>query len=578
MLHTLRIRNLVIIEDLSVEFGPGLNLLTGETGAGKSILVEALGLATGARADRAAIRAGETKATVEALFVLPPRSTLHELARERGIDGLEEGQLVVRREVSAAGSGRILVNGSPCTLALLRELGDELLELHGQHEHHGLRVPERHLELLDAFGAHADAVARVQWAHDAVQAARRRLEWLRENAAEREARIERAERAVRQIDALQPRPGELEALERERRLLQNAGHIVRLLDEVVGLSYEGEPAAAALAAAAGKRAEELARLDPALAELAERCRSAAVELQDIGTGFRDYRDRSNFDPSRLEELEARGVALERLCLAHGVDESGLLQLREEEAAELLRLRGLDDELDAAASGADGAEAAYVVAAQALGRSRKAAARRLASAVEAELESLALGKARFRVALAAARGSLIERGEGQALPLGPRGAERVEFQLAANPGEPLRPLNQVASGGELSRLMLALHVVADNPAGGHVLVFDEVDAGIGGAVADAVGARLARLARRHQVLCVTHLPQIAAYADTHYRVEKSVSQGRTAAAIASLSARARVDELARMLGGKRATQASRKHASELLAAAGRNNRTPSRRQA
>jgi DNA repair protein RecN (Recombination protein N) len=568
LIQTLRIRNLVIIDDLTVEFGPGLNLLTGETGAGKSILVDALGLVCGRRADRALVRSGEAKATVEALFEVRTDSATARWLREAGVAELDDSQLVIRREVAAEGAGRVLLNGSPCTLGTLRELAARLLELHGQHDPKSLLEADRHLELLDAFGMHNAERERVRLTHAALREAAGRLDDLREKAADRAERISSLKETIREIDALAPRAGELETLEREKRLLQNSGRTAELLDQVVGMSYEGEPAAAALAAGAAGRAEELGDLDPTLAEPARRLRAAAIELEDAGCVFRDYRDRADFDPARLEEVEARKAALERACLRFATDEAGLVARRDAAETERRTLQSLEQEIVAAEAGAAAAACEYLDAASELTRERRAASRKLETAVERQFQALALAKARFRVELPAARGETIEQD----------GAERAEFELAANPGEPLRALREVASGGELSRVMLALHVVAENEQGSRVLVFDEIDTGVSGAVADAVGARLKRLARGHQLLCVTHLPQVAAYADRHFRVSKRVAAGRTHAGIVDLSANQRVEELARMLAGKQATPASRRHASEMLQAAGRVSGRVSRSEA
>jgi len=538
LLRTLRIRNLVIIEDLTVEFGPGLNLLTGETGAGKSILVDALGLVAGARADRSLVRTGQSHAVVEALFEIDEDSVAAQRLRDTGAGELEEGQLVVRREVAVQGSGRIQLNGSPCTLGMLRDLSEHLLELHGQHDPRSLLDAERHLELLDDFGGHRAEMLGVAESYRAVQQARSRLAALKEQVSDR----------------------------------------ARRLRQVVGMAYENEPSASELGAKAVAGAEELAQLDPSLAEPAGRMRAAIVELEDAAGSFRAYRDGAVFDPARQEAVESRRVELQRAALRHGADESGLLERLDEARGEMGTLESISEELAQAGESVALAERGYVDAALQLGGKRRSAARKLEGAVEQQFGALSLGKSRFRVELPAARGEPIEREGHEALPLGARGAERAEFLLAANPGEPLRALRQVASGGELSRVMLALHVVAEGPEGRRALVFDEIDSGVGGAVADAVGARLQRLARSRQLLCVTHLPQVAAYADNHFRVRKRVASGRTHAGIVSLSGSERVEELARMLGGKSTTSTSRRHASELLNAAGRRAAPPPGREA
>lgn len=573
MLRTLRIRDFVIFEDATVEFGEGLNLFTGETGAGKSILVDALGLVSGARADRSQVRSGAAKTIVEALYEIEERSSAFEWARTEGFsDLIDEGQLIVRREVPAEGGGRILINGSPCTLGQLRRWGERILELHGQHEHQSLLSPERHLALLDAAGGNGNLLERVREAFERVTQSRSRRDRLRAAAEQREERRAELETILRDIDAVDPRPGERDELDREKKILRNASEVAQTLEELVGLCYEGDPAAAALASSASRLASRLAELDPSLQSEADRLHGAAVEIQEAGAAFRDYRENIDFNPSRLDAVEERSVALERLCLRFGENEEAVIEYRGALSRELDSLRDIDSELEAVEEDVKEAERAYADAAARLGKARRGASGKMVPAVEKQFLELALKKARFEIEFSKARGEEIQLPGNGGLPLGARGAETAEFLLAANPGEPSRPLAKTASGGELSRVMLALHGVVDGAADGRVLVFDEVDAGIGGAVADAVGRRLARLARRHQVLCVTHLPQVAAYADRHFAVSKGVAGGRTEARVGALAGEERVTELARMLGGRATTAASKRHASELLEAAERTPRT------
>lgn len=565
MLKTLRIRNLVTIEDLRVELGEGLNVLTGETGAGKSIVVDALGLACGERGDSALVRSGAERAVVEACFAPPAGGDLASLLEARGLDAAD-GDLIVRREVGAAGTGRVLVNGSPTTVAVLREIGEALVDLHGQHEQRGLLAPERHLALLDAFGGHADAVAAVAAAHREAVAAEERLAQRTRLAREGRARADALRETVREIRAVAPKPGEVEALRRERAVLQNGARVAQLLDEAIGRLDEGGDPAIAAVHAAERRVAELARIDASFEDLASRLGSARLELQDARDTLAAYRDGTDFDPARLESIESRRATIERLLLKWGPSEEDAARAADEAEALLATIETIDGEIAAAEADTKRVRDAYVAAARALTDKRTKAARRLAPAVEAELKPLALPKARFEIALSPARAPALEGGR-EAVPFHAKGAERAEFLLAPNPGEPARPLARAASGGELSRVMLALHVVLDAAGDRRALVFDEVDAGVSGAVALAVGARLSKLSARHQVLCVTHLPQVAAHADGHYHVSKRVVAGRTHTEIAALDGEARVDELARMLGGRQATSASRENAAELLAEAG-----------
>jgi DNA repair protein RecN (Recombination protein N) len=565
MLKTLRIRSFAIIEDLTVDFGAGLNVMTGETGAGKSIVVDALGLAAGDRADTSMIRSGEDRAVVEAVFVAAADSEARVVLGARGID-LDGDEVVVRREIAASGGGRVFINGSPSTVTVLREFGDLIVELHGQHEHQSLLSAERHRDALDLFGAHEKRSEATARAHAEVLEARKRLQDLRDRSRERESLAESLRLTVTEIDAVAPRPGELDELDRERSRLQNAEQIATALGESVRLLYEGDPTAGSMAAGAARHADTLAGLDPDLAEVAARIRAAGLELEDAGSELRDYRDGNSFDPARLEEVETRRAVISNLLLRYGPDERAAIARRDEAATELDELGDLETEETRATEAVAGAERQYVRAAAALSKARVAAAKGLAPRVEKQLGALALGKARFRVETTSVRGAETIEDRSRAVALHPRGAERVEFLLAANPGEEPRPLARVASGGELSRVMLALHVVLEQAGGERVLVFDEVDAGVGGATADAVGARLAGLGALQQVLCVTHLPQVAAHAEHHYHVRKRVVAGRTRAELATLDGDERVDELARMLGGKEITAASRRNAAELLSAA------------
>ncbi len=574
MLQTLRIRQLVLVEDWKLDFEPGLTLLTGETGAGKSILVNALGLIAGDRADRGLVRKGADCAVVEAAFELAAGSPALEWAEEQGLDEIvDERQLVIRREVRREGSGKIRLNGSPCTLGMLRALGGRLLELHGQHEQQSLLAPERHLALVDRFGAHPERLAAVAVAFGNLENAGKRHRELLERSADRMKRAAELRADLAAIESVAPEPGEAERLAADRRVQANAVKLGELLDAVLRTVREGEPSAASLAAQAARCARDAADVDPALQDAAEQLSGAVVELEDAASVFRDYRARTTFEPRRLDEIEARRSQLRDLLLRFGETEQAVLDhagaLREELAA----LDGIDDALDAADEECGRAEAAYVSAAAKLTRARKDAAKRLAPRIEAELAQLALEKARFDIVFEPANAATVRAGRRE-VPVTPLGAEGAAFQLEANPGEGLRPLHKVASGGELSRVMLALHAVLEDAAGGRVLVFDEVDTGVGGAVADAIGSRLAALAGRNQLLCVTHLPQVAAYADGHLRISKSDRGGRTCASIESLDRDTRVEELARMMGGRAPTKVSRRHASELLVAA---NARPRRRR-
>ncbi len=564
MLLTLRIRHLVLVEDWTIEFECGLTLLTGETGAGKSILVNALGLIAGARADRGLVRKGADCAVVEAAFELKPGTPALEWAADHGFDDIvDERHVVIRREVRAEGSGRIRLNGSPCTLAMLRELGGRLLELHGQHEQQSLLSPDRHLDLIDRFGAHSKALAAVAAAFGNLEQAQKAQKDLINRSADRLRRAAELRADVAAIETVSPRPGEADRLDAERRVQANAVKMGEWLNAALDAARDSEPSAASLAALAARATRDAAEVDPGLAAAAEQFASAGLELEDAASVLRDYRAQTRFEPGRLDEIEARRAQLRDLMLRFGDTEQAVLDHEQALREELATLDGIDAALESAAETCTQAEVVYATAASKLTRARKGAARGLAPRVEAELAELSLEKARFGIAWTPVTGAAL------------LGAEGATFLLEANPGEGLRPLHKVASGGELSRVMLALHAVLEDAGGGRTLVFDEVDSGVGGAVADAIGSRLATLAGRHQVLCVTHLPQVAAHADGHLRISKADRAGRTYASIESLDRDTRVEELARMLGGREPTAVSRRHANELLVAA---NARPRRRQA
>jgi DNA repair protein RecN (Recombination protein N) len=563
MMLTLRIRQLVIVEDWTLEFEPGLTLLTGETGAGKSILVNALGLIAGERADRGLVRKGADCAVVEAAFELSPGTPALEWAADHGFEDIvADRHVVIRREVRAEGAGRIRLNGSPCTLAMLRELGGRLLELHGQHEQQSLLSADRHLDLIDRFGAHAEALAAVAAAFGNLEQARKAQKSLLERSADRLKRAAELRADVTAIETVAPQAGEADRLDAERRVQANAVKMGEWLDAALAAARDSEPSAASLAALAARATRDAAEVDPALAAAAEQFASAGVELDDAASVLRDYRAQTRFDPGRLDDIEIRRAQLRDLMLRFGDTEQAVLEHAQALREELETLDGLDAASEAAAERCAQAAVAYASAASKLTRARKKAAKRLAPRVETELAELALEKARFGIAWNETAATL-------------RGAEGATFQLEANPGEGLRPLHKVASGGELSRVMLALHAILEDAGGGRVLVFDEIDSGVRGAVADAIGSRLALLAGRHQLLCVTHLPQVAAYADGHLRIAKNDRAGRTYASIESLDRNTRVEELARMLGGREPTTVSRRHANELLLAA---TARPRRRQA
>jgi DNA repair protein RecN (Recombination protein N) len=550
MLRELRIRNFAVIESATVEFASGLNVLSGETGAGKSMLIDAILLVRGARAQTDVIRSDADAATVEARFEVAPRSSALAVLDEAGIPP-GEGEILVRRELARSGRHRAFVNDSPVTVALLERLGDHLVEVHGQHEHHRLLEPARQLDLLDRYAETEemrDVVAALFAKHRAA------LDDVARTRATERDRVQREDLLrfqVSELDAARLRPGEEAELRTERQRVQHAERFATGLSEVAGLLAEEEPSAMGRLGRARRVLSDLARLDPAFGPAADALQAAEAQVEDAILMLRALRDRAAVDPGRLEAIEERLDALMRLERKYGDTEEAMVRFRDEAAAELDRLQRHEELLAGQERVLAEVWGELTTAAAWLSERRTLAARKLGSEAQRELRTLGMERATFEVA--------VERSAPEAVSA--RGLDRVELRLAANPGNEARPLARVASGGELSRTMLALHAVlaADGVA---TMVFDEVDAGVGGRAAAVVADRLAAVARGRQVLCVTHLAPIAARADHHLRVAKTVRAGRTRVTAIALHGDERAAEVARMLGGDVTSEAVR-HARELL---------------
>ena len=552
MLRELRIRNFAVVENLTVPFAPGFNVLTGETGAGKSILVDAILLLRGARAQTDVIRADAETATVEAVFEVSDGAVA--TLDEAGLP-LEDGEVVIRRELSRSGRHRAFVNDAAVTVGLLERLGDALVQVHGQHEHQRLLEPTRQLDVLDRF-ADAEPLRERFAALFAKHAeARAELERRRGAARDRAQRQDLLRFQVSELDAARVRVGEDDELRTERRRLQHAERFAAGLQEVGSLLHDDAASATARLARAGRVLSDLGRLDPAFAAPAETLDAARAHVEDTLAAVRGLRDTIVFEPGRLEGIDERLDALTRLKRKYGDGEEALLRFRADAAAELDRLERHEELLAEDERRLAELEAEMVSAARALGAARREAAAKLGPRVQRELRQLGMDRAAFEVAT-------IDVAAGD---WGLRGAERVEFRFTANPDEPNRPLARIASGGELARTMLALQVVLSGDDDAPTMVFDEVDAGIGGRAASVVGDKLAALGGSRQVLCVTHLAPIAALADQHVRVAKSVRGGRTRATTAVIAGDERAAEIARMLGGDASGAAALDHARALLRA-------------
>ncbi len=552
MLRELRVKNFAVIETVTVPFAAGLNVLTGETGAGKSLLVDAILLVRGARAQAETIRGDADSAMVEAVFdVAGVRGVAAALA-DAGLSP-ENGEVVIRRELSRSGRHRAFVNDSPVTVGLLELLGDQLVEVHGQHEHQRLLEPARQLELLDDFAAADKLLSDVAERYVAYRTGREAVERLR--AAERD-RAQREDLLRFQLSELRTagiRPGEEAELRAERGRLQHAERLARGLEEVAALLVDDEHAAASRIARAARLFRDLGRIDPDFAAPADPLEAAAAQVEEALLGVRALRRTIDGEPGRLEAIDDRLEALTRLKRKYGDTEEAMLAFQEAAAQELEQLERYEQTLGAEEGRLGGLRAELEVAATELGQIRRQAAARLGPFVQRELRALGMERARFEVA--------VESRPDEDVTV--RGRERVELRFSANPGEELRPLARIASGGELSRTMLAVQVVLAARGRIPTMVFDEVDAGIGGRTAGVVADKLALVGAGRQVLCVTHLPQIAARARQHLSVAKTVRGGRARATVSVLAGADRVEEIARMLGGETPTDTARRHARELL---------------
>ena len=550
MLRFLRIRNLAVIESVDVEFEQGFNVLTGETGAGKSIVVEAVGLLLGARASSDLVRTGESQATIEAIF-------------EHINTDAQVTDLVVRREITSQGRSRSFINGALATAAALRDLSQRLVELHGQHEHQALLDPATHLPLLDAHANLEADAALVARAWGQVQALREQLDRSRMDSRERTARLDLIEFQLGEIEKAAPRAGEDDELAASKQVLASADRILRLCEESYAALYESDAAVLSGLGGVWKRVGELAAIEPQFASYVDARDGIKGQLEDLAFFLRSYADGVDASPERLQQVEDRLALLERLKRKHGPSLQEVIDKGDSLRREKQLLTGGTEEAEELQRRLDVAAAAFLASARKLSSARRRAAAPFAREIEALLADLAMAQTRFEV-----RFNATEPGpEGW----NERGIDQAEFFLSPNVGEDLRSLARIVSGGELSRVMLALKTMGARSRGSSgrsnvskTLIFDEVDAGIGGRVANVVGARLRDLGQEFQVLCITHLPQIAARASTHFHIDKRVRGTRTITSVARITPDARVDEIARMIGGAQVTESARTTARDMLA--------------
>jgi DNA repair protein RecN (Recombination protein N) len=551
MLKFLKIENFALMDRVEIEFRPGLTLITGETGSGKSILVDAVGLLAGERASQDMVRQGSEKARIEGIFELSSSHPARLRLREAGIEP-EEGELIIRREISLSGANKIFINGSLSTLGLLAEVGVLLADIHGQHEQQLLLQARTHLAYLDAFGGNRLPAAEVAALFSRLREAGRKLERVRAGEQERLRRLETLRYQIDEIESLRLKPGLDTELEREKDMLASAEKRCRLSRQVHQLLYEQEDSVLGLLSKASRDLQSLAGIDTGCLEQAERVRELLFHLEELAFQVRDYASAVVFDPARLEAVQQRLAEIQKARGKYGSNLEAVLEYHlriRREAAILSEAEQVEESLLAEE---EALREAYLEKARALSAKRAQDALRLQAEMERELSRLAMENTLFRVALQSGEENPSEQG-----------IDTAEFLISPNPGESPRPLSRIVSGGELSRVILALKSIITVEEYSKTLVFDEVDSGIGGRVASAIGEKLARLAKGHQVFCVTHLPQIACHATDHFLVDKQVEEGRTLVRASLLGPAGRVGELARMMAGESVTPATLRHAEELI---------------
>jgi DNA repair protein RecN (Recombination protein N) len=572
MLRLLNIVNFAVIDRLQVEFKQGLNVLSGETGSGKSILIDALGLLLGDRSSADFIRTGENRAFIEGVFEIDGNTPLEELLADAGVD-TSEGEALIRRELVAQGRGRIFINNQVANVGLLKAIQPHLIDIHGQGEQQSLLLPEAHLNLFDSFAGASKNRARVSQAYDNLQRLARELEQIRQSESERLRTLDMINFQISEIEQARLTPNEDVELEAERNLLVNAERLAELSGDAYRRMYDDEDSILSSLSVTQKRLNDLAAVDSRFAPYIEQLSTVKHILNDVAFFLGEYYGGIQASPDRLSAVDDRLMELNRLKRKYGDSVAAALETLTELVERREQLMNSDEHCQLLESRVRQALDDYGKESSVLGDLRRRATAKFEHDVNNELKDVSLGAARFSVRLSASQKgqlaqklqSLLGEGIGEVDNGGGRrsGNEDVEFLFSANPGEEMRHMSGVASGGELSRLMLALKTITAPSLFPKTLIFDEIDVGIGGKVADAVGMRLRRLAKTNQVLCVTHQLQIARYADAHFLVNKDIVNGRTLTNVVELDEQGRIEELARMIGGSEITASARKHAKELI---------------
>lgn len=559
MLRVLYIKNFSIIDDANIEFAEGFNVLTGETGAGKSIIIDALCLALGERATAEAIRSGEKEAVVAAFFDISPRllnPATHQFLTDYGIN-IDEG-LILKRIVSAQGKSRAFVNGSMVNVQTLSDISKSIIDVHGQYEHQSLLSSDNQLDLLDAFGGLLYERQEVKNVYESVSALRRQIEELIQQEKERAQRLDLLKYQINEIETAQLNPGEEEELSGEVKFLGSAGRLAGLANEAYDSLYSSDSACIAELSRILNSLRDIAAIDPRADDAVKSVKDALPLLEEAGYFLRDYKEKLDNDPQRLEQIQERLELIKGLKRKYGGSIQEILDYKDKAVIELEALQHSEERLETLKKELEELKKSLTEKAGTLSKKRKTSAKKIEAEVVSHLSELSMPDTRFSIHITQEKGDDTTDG----LKATQKGIDGIEFLISPNVGEDLKPLAKIASGGELSRIMLALKSIMAKGDNIPVLIFDEIDAGVGGKTAENVGRKLKNLSASHQVICITHLPQIASYADRHLKIEKKVKKDRTVVEIAAVEKDERTAEVARMLGGE-ISEVSLKHAKEML---------------
>lgn len=553
MLTDLHIRDFAVIDELELHFDAGMTVLTGETGAGKSIIVDALGLILGDRADSTMLRSGAERCEITATFRIADNEPLKTLLDEQDI-ACDGDEILIRRVMNADGRSRAFINGSQAALQILKPIGELLVDIHGQHAHQSLLKRDAQRQLLDEYGAYQDELDEVATLYRQWREVQKQLENINGLGEDREARLELLRYQVAELENLNPQADEFEALDNEYTRLANASHLIEATQTVYSQLADDDQAIGVQSRRLESELRELGRYDNRLFAIVELLETASIQLDEAGNELRHYLDKLELDPERLQQVEQRLSAMHDLARKHHIQPEALAAHLQNLTEQLQTLEASEETHTRLQAEQTRLLAAYQAAAARLHEERQKAAGLFGQAVSEQIRELGMPGGEFCIEVTP---------DSDARPA-PHGHDRIEYLVTANPGQPLRPLGKVASGGELSRISLALEVIASSDSGAATMIFDEVDAGIGGGVAEIVGQLLRQIGEQHQVFCVTHLPQVASLGRQHLRVLKMTGEQETRTRVTTLSADERIEEIARMLGGLKITEQTRAHAREMLA--------------